>query len=569
MTEAQSNGQRGEDTVDAVIVGAGFAGLYSLYQLRQRGYTTRVFERGDGVGGTWYWNRYPGARCDVESMEYSYSFSEDLEQEWEWTERYPAQPEILKYINHVADRFDLRKDVTFNTLVTDASYNDDTKLWEITTDDGKVTKALYFVSAVGCLSSKLDPPFKGLDSFKGEWYQTSDWPHEDEPDFTGKRVGIVGTGSTGIQAIPQLAKRSKHLTVFQRTPNYSIPAQNGPLSEEFIKDMKGRYRAHRQAAKESAFGVPVEPNMKSALEVTPEEQKAELDWRWEYGGGATILLSFSDLLVNEEANEVGAEYVRNKIREIVKDPEKAQALLPFDHPIGTKRICVDIDYYDTFNRDNVDIVNVREAPIAEITPNGIKLENGQEFELDAIVFAIGFDAMTGPLFDMNVKGRNGQLLKDVWADGPKTYLGLMMHDFPNLFVITGPGSPSVLSNMVVSIEQHVDFIVDALEYMKERGLHTIEPTLDAQEKWTQHCTDIGNSTLFPRANSWYTGANVPGKVRVFTPYVGGVGPYRETCNQIAAKDYEGFEFDGDDHPLGDPNTEFAAHEPSIATDTSP
>jgi cyclohexanone monooxygenase len=550
---------------DALIVGAGFSGLYSLYRMRELGLSARVFERGDGVGGTWYWNRYPGARCDVESLEYSYSFSEELEQEWEWTERYPRQPEIESYLNHVADRFDLRKDIEFNTAVTAVSYDDDDQRWTVQTDDGSRYRAQFLILGVGCLSSRLDPArfFKGVDTFKGDWYHTGAWPKEGV-NFTGKRVAVIGTGSTGIQVIPQVAKSAEQVYVFQRTPNFSVPAQNGPLSDEDQKAMKARYREHRKAAKESAFGVPAEVNERSALEVSEDEARRELEKRWQLGGGATIMLSFADLLTNEDANGVVQEFVRSKIREIVHtDPKVAEMLCPSDHFLGTKRICVDTEYYQTYNRSNVTLTSVRENPIVEVTPTSLRLEDGQAFEVDIIVFAIGYDAMTGPLFDIDIRGREGLLLRDKWAHGPRTYLGLTTHGFPNMFIITGPGSPSVLSNMVVSIEQHVDWLTDAIEHVLKTDRHTIEATEEAEDAWGQHVTEVGNATLFPRTKSWYTGANVPGKPRVFTPYVGGVGPYWQTIQQIAEKDYEGFIVDGSGTPLERPrDAEFVAQEPA-------
>jgi cyclohexanone monooxygenase len=552
---------------DAIVVGAGFAGLYSLYRLRGMGLSVRVFEAGDGVGGTWFWNCYPGARCDVESLEYSYSFSEELEQEWEWTERYPRQPEIVKYINHVADRFDLRKDVQLNTRVTAAHFDEDANRWTVTTDDGKSSTTQYLVMATGCLSQRIDPDFKGLESFEGEWYHTGNWPKQGV-DFTGKRVVVVGTGSTGIQVIPQVAQEAVQLTVLQRTPNFSVPAQNGPMDPEFQRELKARYRQHRQAAKESAFGVPVEINERSALEVDEQARREEYEKRWAVGGGATMLLAFADLLVNDQANETIAEFVRSKIRETVKDPAVAELLCPTDHPLGTKRICVDTGYYETYNRDNVKLVSIRDNPIAVITPTGVRLQDGQEFEADAIVFAIGYDAMTGPLFAIDIQGRAGQKLREKWAEGPRTYLGIATAGFPNMFTITGPGSPSVLSNMVVSIEQHVDWIADLIEHMRANDLHTADPTPEAEQKWVEHVNEVGNATLFPKANSWYTGANIPGKPRVFTPYVGGVGPYRQTCDEVAAKGYEGFELNGRTVPG---EVEYADHgrPTAVATDTSP
>jgi cation diffusion facilitator CzcD-associated flavoprotein CzcO len=529
------------EVVDAVVVGAGFAGMYQLYRFRdEMGLSTKVFEAGDGVGGTWYWNRYPGARCDVESLEYSYSFSPELEQEWVWTERYPTQPEIERYANHVADRFDLRKDIQFETRVTAAHYDEQTGRWHVDTDKGDRVSATYLVMATGCLSYKQDPRdrFKGVDSFEGDWYHTASWP-KDGVDFTGKRVGVIGTGSTAIQAIPQIAKQAAHLTVFQRTPNFSVPAQNRPLTDEEQNELKARYQEHRQAAKESAFGVPVPMPEKGGLEHTPEEAFGILESRWQEGGVAPFMLAFTDVLTDQASNDVVAEFVRSKIRATVTDPAVAELLCPSDHPLGTKRPCVDIDYFETYNRDNVSLVSVRRTPIEEITAKGIRT-TAQEYEFDAIVFAIGFDAMTGALFNIDIVGRDGVSLKEAWADGPRTHLGIMTAGFPNMFLITGPQSPSVLSNMMVSIEQHVDWTSDAVAYLRERGLDTMEATAEAQDAWVDHSIEVGDSTLYPKANSWYMGANVPGKVRVFTPYIGGVGPYREKCDEVAAAGYEGF-----------------------------
>lgn len=527
------------EALDVLAIGAGFSGVYAAWKFREMGMSVRVLEAGDGIGGTWFWNCYPGARCDVESLEYSYSFSPELEQEWEWTERYPRQPEILAYINHVADRFDLWPMIQLNTRVTSARYDETTSRWTVGTEDGSRFSAKYLIMGTGCISKRNIPPFAGLESFEGDWYHTGAWP-KDGVDFTGKRVAAIGTGSTGIQVIPQVAKQAEQVFVLQRTPNFSVPAQNGPLSEEAQRELKARYREHRQAAKESSFGVPVEIEERCALDVDDQERQRAYEMRWELGGGANMLLAFADLLVSEDANETAAEFVRNKIRATVKDPDVAEMLCPHDHPLGTKRICVDTEYYDTYNRPNVKLVNVRKAQIAEITPSGIRLEDGQEFDVDAIVFATGYDTMTGALFAIDIRGRDGLELKNKWEQGPKTYLGLTVAGFPNMFTVTGPGSPSVLSNMVVSIEQHVDWVAEAINYLREHDVDTIEAQPDAEAKWVAHVAEVGNTTLFPRANSWYTGANIPGKVRVFYPYVGGVGAYRQTCDGIAANGYEGF-----------------------------
>ncbi len=526
--------------LDAIVVGAGFAGLYALHRLRGMGLGVRVLEQGDGVGGTWYWNRYPGARCDIESMDYSYSFSEQLEQEWEWTERYPAQPEILRYLNHVADRFDLRRDIQLSTRVVAAHHVDGQ--WEVTTQDGARYSATYCIMACGCLSTPHRPEIEGLDDFEGDWYHSARWPH-DGVELAGKRVGVIGTGSTGIQLVPQLAEQAQHLYVFQRTANFSMPAHNRPLDRGAQRAIKGRYRERRRLSRESLSGVPgSHPDallQRSALEATPEERAHAYERGWAKGGIGGITLAFNDINVNAEANATAADFVRDKIREIVRDPATAQALSPTAHPIGTKRICVDTDYYATYNRDDVTLVDVRGAPIVRLTPRGIETARA-EYELDVIVFATGFDAMTGALLEMDVRGRDGLALADKWSGGPRTYLGLATAGFPNLFLVTGPGSPSVLSNMVLSIEQHVDWIADCIGHLREHGLDTIEVLPDAEDRWVAHVSEVADATLFPRASSWYAGANIPGKPRVFMPYLGGVGNYRTHCDGVAANGYDGF-----------------------------
>ncbi|MCW2540629.1 MAG: Cyclohexanone monooxygenase [Frankiales bacterium] len=524
---------------DAVVVGAGFAGMYQLYRLRELGLSVRVLETGDGVGGTWYWNRYPGARVDSPSMQYSLSFSSEMEQEWGWPEDYSPQNDLERYANHVADRFNLRDDIQFGTRVTNASYDENTKKWTIETDRGDSLTAQYFITAVGCLSATNMPNFKNLESFQGEWYHTSRYPKEGV-ELKGKRVGIVGTGSTGIQAITAVGKEDCELFVFQRTPNYSLPSNNKPMDPEFEKEWKTRYAEHREAARVSQGGAEIiaYPSV-SALAVSDEERAATYEKAWNQGA-FTLAQSFTDLMTNEDANFTAAEFVRNKIRQTVKDPETAELLAPKDYPIFTKRICMDTGYYETFNRPNVHLVDVKANPIEEITPKGIKTSAG-EFELDLIIFATGFDAMTGPLFRMNIAGKDGLTLKKKWEDGPKTYLGISSVGFPNMFMITGPGSPSVLSNMTTSIEQHVDWITDTIKYLKENELADIEPTAAAEDAWVEHVNEVANKTLYPKANSWYIGANIPGKPRVFMPYVGGVGNYRQKCDEVAAKGYEGFE----------------------------
>src|SRR5829696_7895461 len=457
--------------VDAVIVGAGFAGLYMLYRLRRLGLSARIYEAGGGIGGTWYWNRYPGARCDVESMDYSYSFSDELQQEWHWTERYASKPEILRYVEHVADRFDLRRDIQLKTRVTSAHFDEATNQWHIETDRGDRVSARYCIMATGCLSTARIPAFPGLESFAGTIYHTSHWPHTDV-DFTGQRVGVIGTGSSAIQSIPIIAQQATSLVVFQRTPNYSVPARNRPLDPEYERRVKADYAEFRRQARESRVGYVVPTTGQSALAVPPEERQREYEKRWQRGG-LGFASAYTDLLTQQEANDTAAEFFRAKIRATVRDPEVAEALAPKGFPLGTKRICVDTDYYDTFNRDNVTLVDLRGDPIEAITPRGVRTR-ATEYAFDSIVFATGFDAMTGALLNIDIRGRGGSTLREKWVDGPRTYLGIAVADFPNLFTITGPGSPSVISNMMVSIEQHVDWIAECLAHMREGDFHVIE-----------------------------------------------------------------------------------------------
>ncbi len=537
-----------ETAVDAVIVGAGFAGLYMLHRLRGLGMTAVVFEQGDDVGGTWYWNRYPGARCDAESLAYSYSFSEALEQEWDWSERYATQPEILRYARYVAERFDLLRDIRFNRTVATAVYNEEQRLWQVSCEQGDRINARFCVMATGCLSVPQRPDIAGLDSFAGELYQASLWPHEGV-DFAGKRVGVIGTGSSAIQAIPVIAQAAERLTVFQRTPNFSVPAVNGVLDPEWVAQFKANYRQHRHNHKlglGQGFGdLEIEPRAQGPVamtgaELTPAELEAVLERYWA-SGGARFMGAVGDALVSADINQAFADFVRGKIRQIVKDPDVAELLCPRDHPIGSKRICVDSDYYATFNRDNVTLCDVRSAPIERITPEGV-LTTDALHELDVLVLATGFDAMTGALLNIDIRGAHGQSLREVWAAGPVTYLGLGVAGFPNLFTITGPGSPSVLSNMLVSIEQHVDWITRLLEQMADRQQTSVQVSAQAQSGWVAHVNEVANATLFPKGGSWYLGANVEGKPRVFMPYAGGVGAYREVCEEVAANDYRGFEF---------------------------
>jgi len=525
---------------DALIVGAGFAGIYQLHRARGMGLRVRLLEAGDGIGGTWFWNRYPGARCDVESLDYSYSFSPELEQEWDWSERYASQPEILRYINHVADRFDLRHDIQLQTRVTAAHFDEPRCCWKVTTQAGEHFEARYLVMATGCLSIPQKPQFDGLSTFEGQCYFSSDWPHEGV-DLSGKRVGLIGTGSSGVQMVPIVAQQAAHLTVFQRTANFSVPAQNAPLDQATLKQLKANYAQRRALGREAVTGQFLNANDKSALEVSDQERQAEFEYRWSHaGGGVRMLRAFSDLLRNPQANRYAADFVRAKIRSIVKDPKVAELLCPKDDlPFGTKRLCVDTDYYATFNRDNVYLVDIRSTPITAIHPKGLRTTQA-DFALDILVFATGFDAMTGALLAIDIRGINGTSLREKWAGGPMTYLGISIAGFPNLFVIAGPGSPSVLSNMVHSIETHVDWISTLLSHAQTRGISRIEAEQSAEDAWVTHVNEAANQTLYPRGNSWYLGMNIPGKPRVFMPYVAGVPTYRRILEDVAKKGYEGF-----------------------------
>jgi cyclohexanone monooxygenase len=528
--------------IDVVIVGAGFGGMYMLHRLRGLGLSAIVFEAATDVGGTWYWNRYPGARCDVESMQYSYSFSPELQQEWKWSEVFASQPEILRYARHVADRLDLRRDIRFETRVEQASFDEAAQRWSVRTDHGDVVSARHCVMATGCLSTARVPDFPGIEAFKGKTYHTGYWPHEGV-DFTGLRVAVIGTGSSAIQAIPVIARQAAQVTVFQRTPNYSIPSRNGPMTADYEQSWKSVYPTRRAEARDTRNGILANPNDISAVAVPEAERLQVYEDRWK-SGGTTFMAAFNDLIFNKASNDTASEFVRGKIRSIVKDPAVADLLTPTSYPIGTKRICVDTDYFETFNRPNVSLVDVRNAPIETLTANGVRT-GGKEYEVDAIVFATGFDAMTGTLTRIDIRGRDGITLADKWAEGPKTYLGLMTAGFPNLFMITGPGSPSVLSNMIVSIEQHVDWVADCLKALGERRVDCIEATQEAEDAWVGHVNEVANKTLYPSAASWYMGANIPGKPRVFMPYIGGVGAYRQTCDEIAADGYRGFRLSTD------------------------
>ncbi|WP_342503555.1 NAD(P)/FAD-dependent oxidoreductase [Lysinibacillus sp. FSL L8-0126] len=524
--------------VDAVVLGAGFAGLYMLHQLRSKGFSTIVCEAGDGVGGVWYWNRYPGARCDIESIYYNYTFSKELYEEWTWTSRFPEQAEILRYLNYVADRFQLRTDIQFNTRVTAAHFDEERHKWIVYLNDGQHILAKYFITGIGCLSAANVPNIQGLQQFSGNWYHTGHWPHE-KVDFTGKRVGIIGTGSSGIQAIPVIAKEAEQLTVFQRTPQYTIPARNHPYDENFIKETKQNFEALKQSMRNSISGTPFAQNQQSAMEDSDDKRMTVFEEAWAQGGFA-FAATYDDLLTNEQSNEKAAEFIRSKIRQIVKDPVVAEKLCP-KYMYGTKRQVLDSDYFEAYNRENVVLVNVKESPIKKITETGIQTTD-EHYDLDRIIFATGYDGMTGPLFKIDIRGRNGETLKEKWEDGAsvQTYLGLTTAGFPNLFMITGPESPSVLVNMPIAIEQHVEWIAQCIDYLREHDIDLVEPHKEAKEAWSKHCREVANTTLYVKGDSWYTGANIEGKPRSFLIYLGGFDYYTKHCHEVAQNNYEGF-----------------------------
>jgi len=540
-------GESRTEKLDAIVVGAGMAGLYMLYKLRGLGMNVKVIEAGSDVGGTWYWNRYPGCRCDVPSVEYSYSFSKELEQEWDWTELMAGQPEILRYMNHVADRFELRPDIEFDTRVDSANYDEQTSSWAVTTDKGDRYVADFCIMATGCLSMPNTPEFPGADSFAGEVYHTGFWPKK-AVNFAGKRVAVIGAGSSAVQAIPVIAADAAHLHAFQRSPVYTFPAKNHLLAPGYMERAKADYAKIRADQRNSPVGVvyytPNKPEpgkrwpSKNILDLTPEQRRQEIK---EFGFKA--LSQYGDVHSDPKANEVACDLYRETLKDLVHDPEIAEKLAPRNYPLGCKRPVIDTDYYETFNRDNVTLIDLREGGIEEITPNGLRTANG-EFEFDVLVYATGFDAMTGALKRIDIRGRNNRALAEKWEHGPRSYLGLQSRGFPNLFTITGPGSPSVLSNVLVSIEQHVDWISDCIVHMHESELRSIEPQLDAEDAWIDHVNDVAKGTMFtaPSCNSWYLGSNIPGKIRIFMPYIGGVHTYRKKCEEIVADGYRGFEF---------------------------
>jgi cyclohexanone monooxygenase len=527
-------------TCDAVVVGAGFGGLYALHCLRQMGFSAQCFEAGDGVGGTWFWNRYPGARCDVESLQYSYSFSPELDQDWTWTEKYAPQPEILAYANHVADRFDLRRDIRFETRVVAATFDEKRTVWVIETDRGDRVEARFILMAVGCLSAANKPPFAGIADFKGPIWHTGEWPKEGV-DFSGLRVGVIGTGSSAIQSIPLIAEQAKALTVFQRTPNYSVPAWNAPLDPEHVASVKADYPALRAKARSRPTGFYFPFNLTPALEATEEERQRQYEEFWAKGG-LPFLGAYGDLLFNKKANDTIADFARAKIRNVVKDPATAELLCP-DNVFGCKRLCVDTGYFETYNKPHVKLVDVSKTPIERFTADGI-IVAGTLHPLDAVVCATGFAAMTGAYDKIRITGRGGLTLAEKWRAGPRTYLGVASAGFPNLFMITGPGSPSVLASMIQAIEQHVDWMVDMMAHMRDTGARTFEPRVEDEDRWVGHVNEVSQVSLRSTCSSWYVGANVPGRPRVFMPYIGGFPVYVQKCNEVMDTGYDGFVLEG-------------------------
>ena len=526
---------------DVIVIGAGFAGMYAVYKFRQLGLRVLAYEKGSDVGGVWYWNRYPGARCDCESYYYSYSFSKELEAEWEWSLHYSEQPEILSYLSHVADRFSLRDNIQFDTCVESAVFDEATQMWKIFTSRGDRVGTRFVVSAAGCLSEVQRPDIPGIATFDGEVHFTATWPKEGV-NFSGMRVGVIGTGASGVQVIPRIAKEARQLTVFQRTANWVIPVWNAPMKAEFKEWVKAHYSEIRKTCLRSGGGVPFVITETPFTAVPDELRQQTLEKAWRVGGTRFLTQSFSDLVTNPDANAAAAAFVANYIRTVVADPAVADMLVPTDHPLGTKRPPMDDDYYATFNRPNVRLVDIRREPIREIVGKNLRTAESS-FELDALVLATGFDAITGALRAIDIRGRKGVGLREKWATGARSYLGLAVAGFPNLFTITGPFSPSVFANMPTAIEQHVDWIAECLNFMRAREYSTVEAVVDAEDRWVEHAAELVKGTLYPKANSWFLGANIPGKPREFGVYIGGFSNYRERCNLIAQNGYEGFAFE--------------------------
>ena len=525
---------------DVIVVGAGMGGIYAVHRFTKQGLSVLGLEGAPDVGGVWYHNAYPGARVDIESDYYCYFFDPELYREWEWTERYAAQPEILRYLNHVADRYDVRRHYLFNTWMNGARWEPEDNRYRVTTDTGRTFTARYLVMTTGQLSKARTPDFAGLEEFAGEWYQTSHWPHEPVA-LAGRRVGVIGTGSSGVQAITAIAKEAAHLHVFQRTANYSVPAFNRPADKRKHARLAAKVEELYQEVMETPGGLILPPTRGPAGNYTYEQQQAMLEERWAFGGQALLSL-FSDQGVDPEVNELVAEFVRGKVRTIVRDPETAEKLVPNSYPIGVRRLCIDTGYYETFNRENVSLVDIKADPIERINRTGIRLTSGTEIELDVIVFALGFEAFTGALDNANIRNEHGLQPSDNWKRGPRTYLGLMTTGFPNLFLITGPGSPSVLANMNLANVHHLDFVGGLIMHMQEHGYQRVEPTEEAQNAWTAHVASVAEPLLRRKVDNYMVHVNRDDGTRVFIPYAGGFGDYVKRCAAVVAEGYQGFDF---------------------------
>ncbi|GAB3695250.1 flavin-containing monooxygenase [Corynebacterium nasicanis] len=525
---------------DVIIIGAGVAGLYMLHTLRKQGLDVHIVDRAAGVGGTWYWNRYPGCRCDIESLDYSYSFDEALQQEWKWTEKYASQPEILAYLEHVAERFDLHRDISLNTSIDSAEFVEDTQRWRLTTSDERILEAKYVVMATGVLSAPKDPRIEGLEDFEGHVLKSASWP-QGGVDFTGRRVALIGTGSTGIQMVPKIAEQAERLYVLQRTPSFSIPAHNRPLSDAEQSEVKSSYADFRRRARSSPLGVDTKSDPRSAVEVDAHTRESVFRANYDYGSPMRFANSFNDIVVSEEANAHAVDFVAERIRERVTDQATAEKLIPRSYFLATRRMCIDTDYYETFNQPNVELVDLLENPLERVDATGFVVD-GEHIEVDDIVLATGFDAITGALSRIDIRGRDGRVLNERWADYPASFMGVMVHGFPNMFTITGPLSPSVNSNMFVTIEQHVEFIAGLIAASEGQGTSTVEVSAQAETDWCTHAEEVSHQTLFPRTESWYTGANIEGKPRVVLPYLGGVGAFDKLLDEQAENHYPAFEF---------------------------
>lgn len=524
---------------DVIVIGAGFSGLYMVHALTKSGFRVQAFEAAPDVGGTWYWNRYPGARCDSESLTYCYTFDEELCQDWTWTDRYPAGPEVLAYLQHVAERFKLRQHFKFNAKILSATYKEDTRRWEVTTTSGESVSAKFFISAVGNLSVPATPAVPGIEDYKGRWVHTGAWP--DEPiDFTNKRVAVIGTGSSGIQISQSIAKTAGHLTVFQRTPTYTIPLRNMPLDPDIQRLWKSKYPDLIKTVRYSDGGLPFYVGTKSLKNANPEEQRKGLQAGWNLGGFRFMFGIFNDIGSDHDANKVAADFVREQVDAIVKDPSTAALLKPTSYPLGAKRIPLQTDYYEIFNQGNVDLVDLLKNPITQMTANGL-IAGSTEHEFDLVVFATGFEAVTGPLVHIDITGKNGQKLKNVWEDGPYSYLGLATPGFPNMFTVAGPGGPGLISNVPPTLEQHVEWVSGCINYLRDHKVDEIEASESSADEWIRHVHAEAKKTMYPYApRSWYDGSSLTGKTRPFPIYTGGFGNYRKICDNVAADDYHGF-----------------------------